>query len=350
MAISYDDLASNKVDGIVYTSIQGLLPGTFDVMPEPSLNNQGVTILYTGDSDVYVKGTFYRSNGVVWEKVPIYGTSGNASASCVLGDGVHDTFIVTHGLGTMNFVSSVRTNDERKEYIDAVVVAVDSNNARITFSKVPSVDGVVAVFTAGSATARAYDSDSNSVEPVESYQADVIIKPNHSMGSIVTHETWTENYEAPSTCIKREYTESEPSVTDLGRVRVITPSFSIKDSSSSRVRTWVPLMDLKTALSYEIPAYIDVEGQFSGEVVVRVRPTVAIVRGVSWTTYDVAWRDEYEYMEYCIVYKEGVPMSVSTTNGVPGLANVVVSTSAGYENDFRISFVYEIAEVVPESD
>lgn len=64
---NYTHFSSLRVQGVVESSIQGKLLGSFDTMPMASALNSGQIILYTGaTTGEYTKGKYYVSNGTAW--------------------------------------------------------------------------------------------------------------------------------------------------------------------------------------------------------------------------------------------------------------------------------------------
>lgn len=60
----------------------------------------------------------------------------------ILGDGVNTEFLVTHNLGSYNFIAQFRLNDEDRTYTDADIRATSLTTATVTFAEPPPVNGV----------------------------------------------------------------------------------------------------------------------------------------------------------------------------------------------------------------
>lgn len=125
-----------------------------------AIPNWDSTAIYEKGATVVMGGIIYISqiedneghdpsseteSGIYWDRVRGGGGTDYDSVNRVIGDGIHSTFIIRHGLGTFNFVYAIRTNDEHREYVDAVVQALTVNTARVTFSFVPDPNSIVVI-------------------------------------------------------------------------------------------------------------------------------------------------------------------------------------------------------------
>lgn len=67
-----------------------------------------------------------------------------ASVYCEpIGNGRDSEYIVTHNLGMYNYFIEIRTNDSRREYVDATVTAISPTQTKLEFEYPVAVDGIV---------------------------------------------------------------------------------------------------------------------------------------------------------------------------------------------------------------
>ena len=112
--MSYNDISSLNVDGVVESSMQGKLIGSFDTMPTASADYLGLTVQYIGTTSAsYTQDAFYRcvQNGSAyeWQKV----TTGKSDA----GSANHPVYI-TSGVPTQ---TTFELNEAGARAVDSVV-------------------------------------------------------------------------------------------------------------------------------------------------------------------------------------------------------------------------------------
>ena len=115
----YTNRSDVIVQGKVESSAQGKLIGAVDTMPDAKDYTDGVTVLYTGTTGTYVKGKYYRSNGISWAladyNLTVDSTPTSGSSNPVSSNGVYDalegkqddlTFDTAPKSGSLNPVTS----------------------------------------------------------------------------------------------------------------------------------------------------------------------------------------------------------------------------------------------------
>lgn len=115
----YTNRSDVIVQGKVESSAQGKLIGAVDTMPDAKDYTDGVTVLYTGTTGTYVKGKYYRSNGISWVladyNLTVDSTPTSGSSNPVSSNGVYDalegkqdnlTFDTAPKSGSLNPVTS----------------------------------------------------------------------------------------------------------------------------------------------------------------------------------------------------------------------------------------------------
>lgn len=345
MVDEYDILSDNAIDGIASSTVQGAFIGTVNAMSAPSESNKGASVLYIGETDTYVHGTFYRSNGIIWEPIRVRGF-GNDSVSIMVGDGVHESFLLTHGLNTLNFTYSIRTNDEHMEYVDAVMKAVDVNTARVTFSTVIGVDSVIVVMNAGG---DARSSDSVAIPQSTADDPVYTVRVPSAKHSAIVHEVYTPGYrgiQVADACSKRC---PKAIATDSGDVRTVAPHIESYDEHIVKVSDWVPLMGFVDYITANASSLIDVDGDFDGKVTIAIHPYIAHTRSNGTvTSWDVCYEssdDCMNGMKCTITYSKGIAIDAEGPECVPGIANV---DDDAFDGMVEVTFYATIASA--ESD
>lgn len=163
-------------------------------------------LTYPEDATVMLNGVLYYSKvdgnighnpeieteaDVYWGRIK--GGAGGESLAFVIGDGLRTSFLITHGLGSYNFVYAIRTNDEDREYIDGVVQAVSVNTARVTFTKAPAENGVVVIFGAGGSGGGGGGGDEGKIEEFAVSEESSVWTIKHGFDSYVLVQVYDEN-------------------------------------------------------------------------------------------------------------------------------------------------------------